>query len=304
MPLETFSSDSLASEKIATVISGFIISGIPAAKDVLSFAESTLGIADVNELVRVLSEADSYGEGLIDLVFSPHQGLRIAIEPFIPPGGLSPEEISIIIGLILHDMKSVRVLIADADITADVALTEPLIGRFMQKLNLRKPLPFRDTDLIFDSLSDEAIVSIRVLIRNSRYQSSPDRDRTIVSLINGLGRMTGGGDTGIIHDSLIQLIELFNENIAIGDFHSFLSVKKHQYAEILEKSARFSEYLSRYSMEFLMSNKIQPPAAGIDEMRKKIYLIDLISTAVFGKPAESSPVDVTLHFDINDGNES
>jgi hypothetical protein len=204
----------------------------------------------------------------------------------------------------LHDLKSARVLLAGTKITAEVALTEQLIGRFILKLNLCKSLPFRNTDIISDCLSDEVIASIRVLVRNSRYRSSPYRDRTIVSLINGLIRMTGGRDPDSILECILQLIELFNDSTADSDLHSLLSVKKHNYLDIIEKSAQFSEYISRYSMEFLMSKKLQPPVAGIDEMRKKIYLIDLISTAVFGRPLEGSPVDVTLHFEVNDGNDT
>lgn len=286
--------ESATGNSIIKSINHCLHQGINAGKDVISFAESTLGIATIDDLARIISGPDSSDTGLLDLIFSPGNDLRKAIEPHVPLQGLTPDEADAIAGTISGDVHTADVIFAGTGVIVAVNITPALVAGFINKLNLCKVLPFRTPADFPDYLSDETVIALRVLVRTSRYRSGTDHDAVIVTLIKGLGRLTGGDDTPLIAECLSLLLELFNENQAARDSSAMLSAEKRRYEDILRKASQFGEYIARYSMEFLMANKVQPPAADIGEIRRRLYLLDLISMAVFERPAGGYPGELTL----------
>lgn len=286
--------ESAAGNSIIKSINHCLHQGINAGKDVISFAESTLGIAAIDDLARIMSGPDSNDTGLLDLVLSPDHDLRKSIEPLVPMGGLAPADTEAIAAAITDDIHRVDIIFSDCGVTAAVNLTPALAAGFVKKLNLGKSLPFRSPADFPDYLSDETVIALRVLVRTSRYRSVTEHDRAVISLLKGLGRLTGGDDTPLIAECLSLLLELFNENQAARDSSAMLSAEKRRYEDILRKASQFGEYIARYSMEFLMANKVQPPAADIGEIRRRLYLLDLISMAVFERPAGGYPGELTL----------
>ncbi len=287
---------------VAAAITEFFSNVITADNDVFTFAESALGISDVEELARRLSDDDSYGDGLVDLVFFPDHKLRLALECLIPLHGFSSEEIGSITGLISTDLKTATVLIKDSCMAANVEITGTIMKRFIGRLNLDIRLPFNGPGDFPESLSDDDIISIRVLVRNARYRPTSERDRVILALIAGLTAMAGESKTELIHDCLKQLLDLFNENRPDSDIFKILSDTKRYFTDLLEKISQFTDFLDRYSMEFLMSKKMQPPVADAEEIRKRMRLLDLICSAVYGRPADTLSGGVILQFNKDDGN--
>ncbi len=289
---------------IASTITGYLSRGITAGKDILSFADSTLGIATVDEIICLLSEPELYDGGIVDLVFSRDQSLSLSLEPLIPLHGLSSKDVDALTGLIMQKQKTTDIFFAGTEKSITVELSMSLVKRYIERHNLCRVLPFRGPGDFPGFLSDEAVISIRVLIRNSRYVSFPCHDAFIVSLIEKLCRINRNGDYSLVIDCLEYLLELFNENRSNTDIFGILSARRRRYDDILKNTAYFSEYLHRYSMEYLISQKITPPVADVDSIRKKIYLTDLICSAVFGKPAEAGPDEHTLQYDAGQGNKS
>ncbi|HPC42769.1 MAG TPA: hypothetical protein PLD91_17755 [Spirochaetota bacterium] len=284
---------------IAQAIIEFFSKGVTAGKDIVLFAESTLGIGNAAELANLLSEPDSYGEGLVDLVFSPENALRKTIEPHIPFQGLSPSDMDAVAAMVAYNLAMINVIFEGTGITCAVTMNQLLVTEFTRKLNLSISLPFHSRNDFPEYLSDEAVIALRVLVRNSRYRSAAEHDRVIISLLKGLGRPTGGDDMSLIADCLSLLLELFNGSQAACEGYAMLSAEKIRCEDILQKASQFGEYIARYSMEFLMANKVQPPAADIEDIRRKIYLLDLISTSVYGRRAGGSANVLTLPFDGN-----
>jgi hypothetical protein len=284
---------------IVKSINHYLNNGITAGTDVISFAESTLGIGTIEELARIISGPDSSDNGLLELVLSPDHEIRTTIEPHVPSEGLAPADTDAIAATVAGVLKKINVHVGAAGVAAVVDLSLSIIRGFVNKLNLSKSLPFHSRDDFPDYLTDETVIALRVLVRNSRYRPGSGHDRVIISLIDGLGRLAVGGDTGLILDCLSLLIGLFNGNRADFDIHAMLSAEKKRYEDILHKAYQFSDYCARYTMEFLMAHKVQPPAADTGEIRRRLYLLDLISMAVFDRPANGSPRELTLRFDRN-----
>ncbi len=288
-------SDHLTS--IYSVIDSFFTGGISASDEILSFAESTLGIDPIKDLSSLLSSGDPDLDGLLDLLFSPDQELKMSMEPFIQLEGINADDVSSLRGMILEKHNTVMVMLGVSDINVPVILTEPLLNRFLCKLNLEKSISSMNTGDLPSIFSEEDIMSFRVLLRHSRYHPSAYSDMIIISLLNGLVLITGGHKPVIVHDCLSHLLELFSENPEHGDLRSLLSMKMRYYRDMLEKAAQFGDYLGKYTMEFLMSQKIQPPTINVEEIRKKMHLTDLISTAVFEEPVDDGPRELTVRYD-------
>ncbi len=293
----TIPMESAPGNSIVKSINDYLRKGITAGTDVISFAESTLGITAIDDLARIMSGPDSRDNGLLDLVFSPGHDLRKVIEPLVPMEGLAPADADAIAAAVAGDVRRVDVIIAGCGVHAAVNLAPALASDFVRKLNLCKKLPFRSPADFPDYLSDETVIALRVLVRTSRYRPLVGHDSVIIALIKGAGRLGAGDETALMTDCLSLLLELFSENPVMTGSHAMLAAEKKCCEDILQKASLFGEYIGRYSMEFLMANKVQPPAADIGAIRRRLYLLDLISTAVFGRPAGGDPGELTLQFD-------
>jgi len=271
--------------------------GICVSADILSFAETTLGIASIEELCRLLEALDPDVYGLVDLIFSPDRILSLSIEPFIPLEGVNPDDIRTLSGMILNAYNAVLVRFGDTGVSVPVMVTESIIDGFVAKLNMEKPTPFMNTGDIQSCFSEEDTISFRVIHRHSRHRPSAYRDRIIISLLNGLFRIPGGANPAIVHDCLSHLLVLFCENPDNDELRFLLSMKMRHYRDMLEGAAQFSDYLKMYTMEFLMSQKIHPPTINVEEIRKKINMTELISAAVFDEPVDDGPRAYTLRYD-------
>ncbi len=271
---------------IFSVIDCYLNNGLTASNDILAFAESTLGIESIKELCHLLTTGDPDVDGLTDLLFSPDLELETSIAPFIPVEGLAPDETLSLTVKILNKHDTVMVTLGDTDVDVPVMLTEPLLDRFIGKLNLDKTSRAMNTGDQLSFFSEEDIISFRVLLRHSRYRANAERDSLIISLLEGLGRITGGTKPAIVHDCLSHLLELLSETPNNSDLSARLSMKMLNYKDMLEKAALFDDYLEKSTMEYLMSQKIQLPTFNVEEIRKKMYLTDLISSAIFGNPAD------------------
>ena len=270
---------------IADTIIEYFAHGIMAGDDVVFFADSTLGMTSAENIARLLADADLYGEGLYDLIFTPTPQLRTAIEILIPPEGLSDEARKDINELILISRKNTRICFSKTGHSAIVDLSEPIICRFLTRLNLNKRIVFPLATGTAYAVNQEFYTRVRVIMRNARYTASPVREKFVAEMIECMISNVLIQEE-IIIDCLVFMLNLFGEVGQDIEIHSLISEKKRSFVALLADAANFHEYAGRYSMEYLMSQKIQLPVVDPDELRKKIYLTDLICMSVYGTPAD------------------
>jgi len=70
---------------VVNILTAYFFSGIRMNDDILSFARSALNVTTPDELMSLVLDEDEYGGGIVDLLFSPENGIRTEIEQVIPP---------------------------------------------------------------------------------------------------------------------------------------------------------------------------------------------------------------------------
>jgi hypothetical protein len=271
--------------------------GITAGDDIISFAESALGISSTDEFIAVLGDGDCYGGGLYDLIFAPGSGIRIALEPLIPCRGLSAMELEEIAEFVLAGQGHTLVTLGNDGSQASITLVPSILRKFVSNLNMNRPLNFPDPESCTDASRIGICTRLRVIMRNARVNLSAAQEEFLQRMLaHMIDDDRCRGDT--ILDSLEFMLSLFSEGGGDSDLQVIISWKKASCRKMLESASQFEEMTRRYSMEYLMSMRIQPPAIDPAELRKSMYYADLISMTVFGRPADDESADGTMiHYD-------
>ncbi|MFC1671063.1 hypothetical protein ACFL20_11790, partial [Spirochaetota bacterium] len=87
-------------------------------------------------------------------------------------------------------------------------------------------------------------------------------------------------------DCLDFALPLINECKSTGNLYKVLSHTRNMLLMEIKKIKKFHEYHNRYSMDILMSLKINPPVLNEKDTEKNIYLSDIICMNLYGKPAK------------------
>ena len=74
-----------------------------------------------------------------------------------------------------------------------------------------------------------------------------------------------------------------DENPAMETVYEILSERKYQYSELVLKRKEFETLLIKSNPETLSLQGISAPFIHIEDMRKRIEIIDTITLAVYGK---------------------
>lgn len=281
---------------IASLIADHLNRGLDADDDVIFFVESTLGLDSPAAIESLLSGEENYGNGIIDLIFTASQTLRLAIEPLIPRKGLSAADTEELTNIILDSVRNVPLRFPGVDTVVTVALSRKILGAYISHLKLWKAIScFDDADL-FSPDSGMWYRSARLSVRDISGTTSAGGDTFIKDLTTLLlSDRTLSGETAL--EALTFVLKRFSESGADADYFSMIAVRKRACGRIIAEIAQFNDFARRYSMEYLLSLRINPPAADIEELYREIYLADLVCQAVFGRTAPG--YEFALDFDVS-----
>jgi hypothetical protein len=280
--------DNTTTAAIADVISDHFSAGIRIGADVLSFAYSTLSAATPDELISLLFDPAEYGEGIIDLVFSPDEKIKYAIETLIPHAGVPAPVQRDIISSVAARISSVRIYLDYPEHYADRSVTGSLISLFMKKLYLAKKINFLYIPSEATQLVRHAYVMARMMLRSMDFPVTEKREKFIEKLVSVLA-VRHGLEEHYVLKCLELSLKIFRDIEDDLDIYTLVSEKIRVNQAILERKKFFGEYHRTHSMEFLMSQKISDPPENIDGLLEDILLAEIINSAVFENTEESSP---------------
>ncbi|PKL39216.1 MAG: hypothetical protein CVV44_10155 [Spirochaetae bacterium HGW-Spirochaetae-1] len=277
--------------------------GIRTGDDILEFAWNVIGVADLHETAELICADDAYGQGLAEMVFFPDHTIRLLLEPLIPASGLSREETEKVRELVARSVESVAVSLADDDIsiTVDVPLCDTLSNHYMRHLNLTRKTPIPLSHPIDNTGKAARYMEARMRIRNSPYLLTPHQERHITDLVRNLAGPVHCSDRDFLQ-AVDFLLRIMSEKEQDTDLRSLLYENKKTWLNILVQTRRFDEMSRSYSMDFLMSQRIFPPATGYDEALRNIELVDVVSTALYGTAAPSPAGDDSRVVEIKEIN--
>lgn len=171
--------DNTTTAAIADVITDHLSAGIRIGDDVLSFAYSTLSAATPDDLKSLLVDPAEYGEGLVDLVFSPDEKNKYAIEPLIPYTGVpAPAQLEIVYSVAAR-VSSVRIYLDYPEHYTDRGVTVSLITLFFKKLQCGKKIDFLHIPADAAQTAVHAYVMARIVISSMDFPVTVKREKFI-----------------------------------------------------------------------------------------------------------------------------
>jgi hypothetical protein len=223
----------------------------------------------------------------MDLIVSPPPEFLADLEAFMPVAGLPADGLERVCARVMDRIPPVTVRAAGG--ACDIILDGAVLRSFVRRSCLDKPVPRGLGDA-----SSPAVRRARSIIRRGRYSGTPARDEFLV-------RMTGAMPADRDFASALSLmLRLFNESPQGDDVHLLLAEKKRFWNDAMRRVAEYSEVSRGLSMEYLMSQRISPPAVDMTEAMRSIELIDRISLAVFGVRAGAFPALHEVSLDAKD----
>lgn len=264
-----------ATDVIADRIAHRLAGGFVPDSETISFIKSAYGVIEACEITRFLEHGDDSG-AVIDLLSYPDERFRLSIEPLIPPAGLTSAVLSSIEDMILNRPETIFIEYSGAriDLTAeDTALCR---RNFIRRLNLDIALDFLGQHDLIPEKTD--IDALRCSLRRKRFISNEDCSYFIRDLI-----------LNYIPQSDSEAPDLYQLTDAASDFfnrseinpYDILSSKKFFYESAISESEEFARMMKTYSMEFIMMKRIQPPLVTLEDARRMVRMIDIMTWSVY-----------------------
>lgn len=278
-------------KSVSSEIVRFFSRGFVAGGDVLHFACSALDVTACEEIAAILADGDREQSGLSELVFHPPAEFRSGIEEFLPPEGVRPEIENKILVACECGIGVTRISFACCGLAAECPVTRDMLRAFTSALHLGNPVR---CDILYaaelNADTRRMLLPARSLLRRCRYPSNAEREWLLRRLVERQ-RADPHGDVASFMEVLAFVLRLFGTYGADAGCAAMLAAEKRIWKNALHAARKFEEECGRYSMDMLMSFRITPPAIHCDEARRNIFLADLVSAEVYGKPADSA-VDV------------
>lgn len=279
----------------ASCISGYFRGGLTPGDDVMRYACSALGLCSPPEVCGALCRDDGGETGLRDLLLFPSRGLRLSLEERLPLGGIPAEGVERLYRLLRKRINRVAVRFSGTDCRGTITLPDPALRGFLSRLNLGRDL----SSIFCAGDTGGPVLEARAAVRNSRFVSSARRDRFLHALMRAF--LSGGGPRETLFtDCLAFILRLFEESDEDSDVYEALSRRKRLLQKSLREAAEFREVFGRYSMDFIMMQRIGVPLVNEEDARRMISLADFASCAVYGRPAgDVSPLaDVAVRVGV------
>ncbi len=283
---------------IEELIAEYLSAGIRASDEIVHYALSSLGADGPNDLARILrDECDE--SGMTELLLHPSPELSAAIEPLVPTDGMGSHERTLLAAGIARRVPSVPVSFAAFDVDGCISLTPERVERFLAKLALdravravEKPLP--------SGREGARLAAAAAAIRRNRPPAREGVESFLGALALGLAGRDRPDDRGI-HDTVaFACAVLAARELPVEEA---LAAEWNAMEKIIAESERFAALSRRYSMEYLMSRRVQPPAMGADEARRRMALLDLVARTGLGRPLPAGPSLVVRDITLGPGGE-
>lgn len=266
-------------EAVADYLSGLFRKGIQISEESIAFADSALNARSNDELRSLLQDADEYGGGLIDLVFSPDERTRIGIERLIRPEGIPLDRHGDIVARLSARNDAVTIYLPGSGEHVVIYPSERLMRRFIGALHLEKDLGYMRVADTESPSNRDVCIRARVLLRSRSFTSTRRRELYLGRLLAVLLGKKEVNKSCLL-DCLDFIVRLFRDIADDIDVDALVSQKIIRNNGIIERKMTFSEYSRSHSMEYLMSQRIFDPPESMDFLMKEALLADIVTCVV------------------------
>lgn len=260
---------------IAEKIEAFLRRGFIADESLEHYLASAHGLENIQMLCD-LSEEEIH-ELLAPFMLPSHE-LMISLEENIPSHGISMRELSGEVSC----PENVEFALFGGRVR--LAFFKNDLLYFLEKLKTDKDLSFLATG---DADSSDKYLW-RNQIRHSSTILTEIRQREINQLFQRLS-VSHQFEAKTVHSIIKTLLQLWNE-YPHSHTEELIYNKKQLLQKQLDAVKIFEEhYASRYSMDYLMVNRITPPPINIEETESYIQNLNRLSSVLYGRVIETGP---------------
>jgi hypothetical protein len=258
-------------ENIFNLIEKEFSDGFFLNEEVIHFAQSTLGM-EREELIAAISSGDPEWTGVLDLIISPNHDLKRAVEQYIPSEGINEEDAGYLTDKVHSLVLSTDIKIKGNKSEIKIALFPGLINGYLNKLMLAKEVPCKE---VLTAQGTWEIFNLEILV-HLRRRGADIRKRGI----NICGVITRLRDYGISAAETIKSIDLISDTAkrypGETDLLSMVAAERSFWQRMREDKKFVDDAVDKYSMEFVMMQKINPGVFSIQDIEKKIVTADQI----------------------------
>jgi hypothetical protein len=264
----------LLAEKIAAVIE----CGIKINKESLHFINSTFNYPTLEELSRMLLDADSCDALTVcELLMFPDEAIQILFEPDLIKNKYAQSDLSDICRMVCREKPSVHLCFADELKTVHFTAPESAVRKFIQRLNVFSRIDGPIDQALARYIQDPTdYLKARVRLRNRRFEFSEPILDFLIELIS----KTYPART-VFWEALDYMIDFFNTFPSIKGIGSALGEKKRDCIQLLDMADRNNKALQKNAVEALLMKGMRITSVCVEEIKKEINLIDYILTAIF-----------------------
>lgn len=250
--------------------------GIVLDLDTLHFIDSTFSNPSLKEFSDILKDESNLESGsLMELVFSPDESMQIQLEHILVDEHFAKDDEKEIVDLLCSKRLNTDIVFPDGRGKLNISIPDETIASFVSKLHIL----WKPEEQILKTLGqipEKAAITLRM--RNKMVDLSQNKINTLCSFFQKADM-----NDPLFFNCLDFLLDAMAGVSDTEDIYELLSSRKYQYSEAIKKRQEFEELLAKSNLETLSSQAINAPFINMDDMRKRIEIIDIITLAVYGK---------------------
>lgn len=284
--------------RFAEKIADMVKNGFPMGPEAVHYIESTFSNPSLEELGRILEdESNCETETLLELIFFPDEIFQIGLEEMLERFRFEEKDESIVAGYLAEYLPHSTVIrFPQTEATLAVRIPEAAAALLVSRLHITRNPDQKLVAAIQAFVEKECRQKFKVHYRNARTRLS---DNGLLFLATFLEK--NPADMTLALDCYDFLLAFLDGLQADDDLYRRLMASKRIYFQHLQKVHRSHEQLEKSNLETFIMQGNRLPYVDKQDVRKKIYLIDCISYAVFGKTehygSPSAEVDLGEFYD-------
>lgn len=264
---------------LAERIEKILREGIHLNSDVMHFIDSTFSSPCINELEKIIANhSDCERDSLIELIFFPDEEIQAKLEDLLESHNYCREDENKVLDYLSSEQIGSTIHFPDNKGALSVKMPNEAAGRFLARLNIHKKIDKRISDAIDTGVSEKLKISVRVKIRNTVNEIAENK---ILFLCNFFEKMEDESDDFL--QCLDFILTFLDETENTSNLFGALMDKKRFYFKNLQRAEKFRQQLEKANMETMILQGIKAPYISIEDEKRKMELIDKISSSVFGR---------------------
>ena len=264
---------------LAERIGKILREGIHLNSDVMHFIDSTFSSLCINELEKIIADnSDCERDSLIELIFFPDEEIQAKLEDLLKSHNYCREDENKVLDYL--SSRHIESTIHFPDNKGDLSVKMPYeaAGRFLARLNIHRKIDEKISAAIDTDVSEKLKIIVRVKIRNTVNEIAENK---IFFLCDFFEKMEG--ESGDFLECLDFTLSFLDEAENNSDLFSALMDKKRFYFKNLQRAEKFRQQLEKANMETMILQGVRAPYISIEDEKRKMELIDKISSSVFGR---------------------